>query len=85
MRIARLHFADGHTEETVIPDVRADQIRRGDRYFYKTDSGKDGLPSYREGKGDGELRPEDTQSQDGLRSDGGAETFGPKGDDSEGW
>ena len=47
-RIARLHFADGHTDETVIDDPRTPRISRGGRYFMKADHGSDELPTYLE-------------------------------------
>ena len=86
MRIARLHFADGHTEETVIPDARITRIRRGDRDFFKVDDAQDELPSYREGAhGD---NPESTGESGQAKNDVAYDdkgTFGPSGDDTAGW
>ena len=47
-RIARLHFADGHTDETVIDDPRTLRICRDGRYFIQAAHGSDEPLTYLE-------------------------------------
>ena len=47
-RIARLLFADGRTDETVLGDPRESRICRSNRYFRKADECSDELPVYLE-------------------------------------
>ena len=47
-RIARLYFADGHTDEVVIDDARASRLCHRNRYFRKADAGPDEPPTYLE-------------------------------------
>ena len=85
MRVAQLHFADGHTEETTIPDARVAHIRRKDRHFYKTDTGQDGVLTFREGSdgSDAESPKKTGRMENDVTEDDGA--FGPSGDDTSGW
>ena len=47
-RIARLHFADGHTDEVAIYDTRTTRLCHGSRYFRRAEVGPDEPPTYLE-------------------------------------
>ena len=47
-RIARLYFADGHTDEVAIDDPRTTRLFHGLRYFSRADAGPDAPPTYLE-------------------------------------
>ena len=47
-RIARLHFADGHTDEVAIDDARTTRLCYGSRNFRRADAGPGEPPTYLE-------------------------------------